>query len=486
MNKSVGSWVLLLVAAGGCQTVDEAQSVTDVSGALSAAPIELIAIGTLDASGPDLASQTAGALENGVAGNLLGGLGSGIAHAGGTKFLSVPDRGPNAVAYDSAIDDTTSYIVRFQTLKLKLKPSAASSALPFEIAPKLKDTTLLSSKDSLVYSSGVGLGVGNGAPALNDKKHFYFSGRSDNFDPTKPSTDAKNARFDPESIRVAPDGKSVFISDEYGPHIYQFDRSSGRRIAVIALPASFAAANSSPQGALEISGNSSGRVSNKGMEGLAITPDGSALVGVMQSPLIQDGGTDAAYTRLIRIELATGNSAQYAYPLTNIGTPEKPKYPTISDIVAVNDHEFLVDERDGKGLGDNSTAAFKQIQHIDLNGAADVSGLSGAANLASKAISKTTLIDVVAVLNAHGVASQDIPAKLEGLAFGKDLSVDGEIKHVLYLSNDNDFLSTITDTNHPNGLANPNRFYVFAIDESVLPGYVAQSHSKEDEADDAD
>ena len=31
-------------------------------------------------------------------------------------------------------------------------------------------------------------------------------------------------------------------------------------------------------------------LTNKGMEGLAITPDGKTLVGAMQSPLIQDGG----------------------------------------------------------------------------------------------------------------------------------------------------------------------------------------------------
>lgn len=38
----------------------------------------------------------------------------------------------------------------------------------------------------------------------------------------------------------------------------------------------------------------------------------------------------------------------------NSGTEDDPEYLTVSDIVAVNDHEFLVDERDGKGLGDDS------------------------------------------------------------------------------------------------------------------------------------
>jgi hypothetical protein len=72
-------------------------------------------------------------------------------------------------------------------------------------------------------------------------------------------------------------------------------------------------------GAQEISGNSSGRVSNKGMEGLAISPDGTVLFGAMQSPLIQDGGTDGAVTRIIAIDIATGATRQLAYKLTNIG-----------------------------------------------------------------------------------------------------------------------------------------------------------------------
>ena len=52
----------------------------------------------------------------------------------------------------------------------------------------------------------------------------------------------------------------------------------------------FAIANPSASGAAEIANNSTERVTNKGMEGMAITPDGTALIGFMQSPLAQDGG----------------------------------------------------------------------------------------------------------------------------------------------------------------------------------------------------
>ncbi|MHC5833488.1 MAG: esterase-like activity of phytase family protein, partial [Nostoc sp.] len=67
----------------------------------------------------------------------------------------------------------------------------------------------------------MGLGVPSGVPALNAKNTYYFTGRSDNFDPTQISTNPNNARFDPEGVRVSNDGESIFISDEYGPYVYQ-------------------------------------------------------------------------------------------------------------------------------------------------------------------------------------------------------------------------------------------------------------------------
>src|SRR5690348_15812271 len=79
------------------------------------ATVDLIAIGSVSGTYEDLAIKTAPPLENGVPGNTLGGIGSGLAYAGGSTFLALPDRGPNAVAYNPSVDDTTSYITRFQT-----------------------------------------------------------------------------------------------------------------------------------------------------------------------------------------------------------------------------------------------------------------------------------------------------------------------------------------------------------------------------------
>jgi hypothetical protein len=440
------------------------------------AAVELIATSTVSGAYEDYSVETAAPLESGVPGNKLGGMGSAIAYAGCNTFLALPDRGPNAFVYNAALDNTTTYVPRFQSVHLSLAPSDAGAPLPFVLTPFVTDTTLLSSITPLYYGDGKAFGVPNGAPALNSRRRalYYFSGRSDNFDPGKPSTNPNNGRLDPEGIRVSNDGRWVYVTDEYGPYVYQFDRDSGRRVRAFSLPAKFAAANLSPVGDTEISGNTAGRVANKGMEGLAITPDGRFLVGAMQSPLIQDGGTNAAFTRIVKIDVRTGAVREYAYELTNIGTAAKPKYGTISEILAINDDEFLVDERDGKGLGDNSKASFKRIFKISLAGAAEVSGVTGAAQLAGKAPAKTLFLDVVAELVKHGFAPENIPAKLEGLAFGPDVMQEGVARHTLFIANDNDFLGTFVDDGHPDGGENPNRWFVFAVDDADVPGYHAQ------------
>jgi hypothetical protein len=398
-------------------------------------------------------------LENGLSASLAGGFGSGLAWAGGNNFIGLQDRGPNAKAWNSALDDTTSFIGRFQSLTLQLSANSQGALLPFSLTPTLTGTTLLSSTTALNY------GVG-GAPGINASGKNYFTGRSDNF-ATGLSTNPNNARLDPESIRVSRDGKSVFISDEYGPYVYQFDRATGQRLRSFVLPDTFAISNLSSSGATEIANNkSNGRITNKGMEGLAITPDGKFLVGFMQSPLAQDGGDGGQANRIVKIDIATGAVTQFAYD-NRIGS----KNYNSSEIVALNGHEFLVLERDGKGLGDGSNAAVKQVWKVDIAGAVDVSGLSGQAALLGKAPTKTLFLDIRAALNARGISDAMIPAKLEGLAFGDDVWVDGVLKHTLFLANDNDFLGAVK---LPDGstVTYDNQFFAFGFDAVDLGGSV--------------
>jgi hypothetical protein len=453
--------------------------------------VDLIAIGTIPGTYEDFAMETAGPLENGVPGNRLGGIGSGLAYAGGTTFLALPDRGPNANLYNPLIDDTVSYICRFQTLNLSLAPSAdPATGLPFTLTPMLMGTTLLSSPSPLFYGSGAGLGfesdgvtpLGSGVPELNEINHtHYFTGRSDNFDPSTPSTDPRNGRLDPESIRVSNDGHTIFISDEYGPYVYAFNRGTGKRVAAFALPANLAITLQSPQKDVEIAGNAVGRVTNKGMEGLALTPDGKLLVGIMQANLEQD---KKGSLRIVTIDLETGTTHEYAYKLTD-GSG-------VSDILAVNNHQFLVDERDGAGMGDTplltdtaSAAGVKKLYWIELAGAVDVTDVtgpvdkSGKIDLSSYAVPKVEFLNIITKLNGVGLDSHLIPSKIEGVAFGQDVWVGDTLKHTLVIATDNDFLAVIANPLQLPGPArtlafNPNQIFVFAFGEEELPGYVPQ------------
>ncbi|CAD6877272.1 hypothetical protein [Methylomonas albis] len=420
-----------------------------MTGASAQAAPTLLAVGTL--SNPTDLSGLSGTVETGDPANILGGIGSGLAYAGNNTFLALPDRGPNATAWagGTSVDNTTSYISRFQTVAMNLVATPGTSA--FTLTPTLTQTTLLYSPTALNY--------GAVTPSINSSNKYYFDGRSDNF-AAGISTNPDNARLDPEGIRVSNDGTKVYISDEYGPYVYEFDRATGQRTRTFNLPASFAVGNLSSQGATEISSNTSGRVANKGMEGLAITPDGKTLVGFEQSPLIQDGGDGGRANRIVTIDIATGNTThQYVYD-----NKDGSKSYNSSEILAINDHEFLVLERDGKGLGDGTSAAEKKLFKIDLGSATDIGPLSisGESNLLSYAVGKSLFLDIKAELVSQGIAVTAIPAKLEGASFGDDvINGLGQKLHTLWIANDNDFVA---------GVAGPNKFFVFGFTDADLAG----------------
>jgi hypothetical protein len=198
----------------------------------------------------------------------------------------------------------------------------------------------------------------------------------------------------------------------------------------------------------------------------------------MQANLEQDKKKSL---RIVTIDISSGATHEYAYKLTD-GSG-------VSEIVAVNNHQFLVDERDGTGLGDTplltdtaSAALVKKLYLIDLNGAQDVTGITGPnADLSAYAVSKTLFLDIAAKLNAAGINRYFIPSKIEGVTFGQDVVIDGETQHTLYISNDNDFLAIVADplklpTDPTRGfVTNPNQFFVFAFSDSELPGFVPQN-----------
>jgi hypothetical protein len=67
----------------------------------------------------------------------------------------------------------------------------------------------------------------------------------------------------------------------------------------------------------------------------------------MQANLQQDKKKSL---RIVTIDIAGGTTHEYAYQLTD-GSG-------VSDIVAINNHQFLVDERKGNGMADTPCPAI--------------------------------------------------------------------------------------------------------------------------------
>src|SRR5262245_1038497 len=118
-------------------------------------------------------------LEDGVTPeNRIGGLGSAIAYTGsGSLYVATPDRGP--------ADGTTTYADRYYTVSVQVDAAAHT------VTPTVTATHLLTTETGAQLT---GSSVPNGL------------------------------RLDPEGIRATADGHT-WVSDEYGPYVYEFDAS---------------------------------------------------------------------------------------------------------------------------------------------------------------------------------------------------------------------------------------------------------------------
>ena len=355
---------------------------------------ELIGVAEISGTASDLSGQS-NKLENGEPHDRLGGF-SALEYTGvGNRYVALPDRGPD--------DGATGYVCRYQTLDILIGD---------KITTNIIKTTLL--KDS------------TGSP---------FTG----------SSRVYSHRLDPEGFRFTSDG-SFFLSDEYGPLLIHFSKD-GKEITRIPLPKHLLIINLGPSKNAENFHNKVGRSGNKGMEGLAISADGKVLTGIMQHVLLQDGEREGrekpkgVNCRIVQIDLE-GKQSEYVYQLDDVGNG-------LNEIVAVNDTEFLVIERDGE-IG--SDAKFKKIMKIDISNATNVIDIHSlpAYNLPDsiQPVEKEEFIDF---LNpAFKLSAKQIPEKLEGLTWGPTLP-NG--KRALLVSSDNDFEADI-----------PSLIYVFGVD----------------------
>lgn len=406
MSLNLCSKIVAIAVVSNCLIIDGVPWAA--GGEFERPSIQFIGTADIQGTASDLSGHVE-KLENGEPHNRFGGI-SALEYTGhGNRFIALPDRGPD--------DGATGYQCRYQVVEINITPD---SAKPVQV--ELKETHVL--KDFAARS---------------------FTGSA----AATKCTESCAGRLDPEGVRVGRDGR-IFVSDEYGPSLIAFD-ATDHEIARFQLPWHLQIRNASDSKTAEIQDNSIGRVSNRGMEGLALSGDGKFLYGIMQSCLLQDGERTESgkvlgrYCRMIEVEISSGDIREFAYPMDSLENG-------VSEILVWSPMQFLVLERDGHTGVD---ASYRKLTWIDISEATDIVSVEalplGHLPAGTQPVQKRDFLDF---LNpAYGLAGKEMPEKIEGLTFGPTLP---DRRRTLVLAIDNDFEAD-----------KPSLFWVFAVGADV-------------------
>lgn len=228
--------------------------------------------------------------------------------------------------------------------------------------------------------------------------------------------------IDPEGLVLGPDD-TLFVSEEYGPFIYQFKRD-GTFLRRVSPPEQYL-----PDG-------QRGRTTNRGLEGLCMTPSGKRLVAVLQSPLAQDGGKQGRTGRLLAYDLplaADPKPKEYTFDMVDASVYAeqglKQSHFGINEIVALDEDSFLVLERDNRGFNageePDEKPVYKRLIRLDLQ-------KDGTAK-------RTPWLDLLQPLRDGGVDLDTVAPKFESIEWGPDQ--DGA--RTLWTAVDNDFRAKV-------------------------------------------
>ncbi len=400
------------------------------------------------------------------------------------NFHFLPDRGYNSGALFS------NYAARINKFSFDFTPytAAAPTALQNQVAMSFTGSERFTydhdanSGTAPVFTTGL---LATGSTTLFGATVPVASGATTQSDGTvtnRLTVDSEGLVLDTRS------GKSGtgWIGDEYGAYIYHFN-SSKQIDGQLQLPA--ALVPHSPAGTVNFQADppTNGRRINQGMEGLAQSPNGSKLFGLLQSATLQDsaaGNPGRFNTRLVVYDISASDVpnnpvAQYVIQLpvaddtgsTTNGTTVN-RNCAQSSILALNDHQLLIISRDGNGRGASGSPVFKSVLLADLSAATNFDGLydaegTGPAAVASGAtgagilIPSVTPISWTEALNMLGKLDLNIA---EVAKFGLNLNAGpGDINSIsekwealglvscsdaanpndyfLFIGNDNDFQS---------------------------------------------
>lgn len=331
---------------------------------------------------------------DGFRGNQFGGI-SAVAWTGDSDtYWFLPDRGP----LDGAVDWSC------RVHKIRITVNADDSAEP--LSHEFLETVM-----------------------LKDELSRPFTGLASAFR----KTSQRSRRFDPEGIRVLSNG-NLIVSDEYGPRLIEFT-TSGDFVKELKAPSHLLIDSPGVSKPAENPKNSTGRQTNRGMEGLALTVDGNSLVGLMQSPLLQDSfrkdinaKPKGLNCRMPLMDMRGELEKELLYHLDDNGNK-------LNEILNCGPDRYLVIERDGEPGED---AEYKKVMLVSTANASDISGIETLPQKEIPAgvnpVSKSVLIDLLDP--KWNLSGDSMPEKIESLAFGPDIDAGHRL---LLVASDNDF-----------------------------------------------
>ena len=184
--------------------------------------------------------------------------------------------------------------------------------------------------------------------------------------PANPPVDASiragrlltGADFDIESFRRDREG-NYWFGDEFGPYLIKTDAQGTVLRSEISMPGVFA-----PQHKDVVAGKAVANLpTSGGFEGMAINRSGTKLYTLLERTVTGDPDKTLRIDEFdIASETYTGR--RFVYTLDVNGT-------NIGDMVAVDDHRFVVLERNGSTATAPTPAPFKKVYLIDLKAVPD-------------------------------------------------------------------------------------------------------------------
>jgi hypothetical protein len=431
-------------------------------------------------------------------------------------FYFLPDRGFNSGATFS------NYAARINAVDFTFTPYTASlpTNLQNQIAMVFTGSTRFTydhdnnSATAAIFTTGLLPQQPRGASLFGTTVPVVAGNttQSDGTFVNRLALDAEGLILDPRAGKQG----SGWVGDEYGAYVYHFN--SAKQIdGVLKIPT--ALVPHAPAGAINFQLDTpalvNGRRVNQGMEGIALSPDGTKLFALLQSATIQDSGAGnqgrANAVRLLVYDVSASNapdqpSAQYVIQLPRIddngGTPAVNRAGAQSSIIALNDHQLLILSRDGNGRGATGSPVFKSILLADISGATNINGLfdaegnavapGGVLNASVKPITWIEALNMLGRLDLSiteleqfglnlATAPGDINSlaeKWEALALVSAMDPLAPSDYFLFIGNDNDFLTQsgkLLDANgglqdYNAGLENDTMVLAFRVQVVPEPG----------------